>query len=75
MTTTLRPSRSAVALRRRGANRTARHDIRAAVTNRPGLIRRWWIGLPEADKGILTAAAFVGTTMSAVLAFLVLRSA
>jgi hypothetical protein len=48
---------------------------RRAATARPGPLRRWWIGLPDADKGILTAAAFVLTVLTAVVAVLVFRAA
>jgi hypothetical protein len=58
---------------RAGVQRTV--ATRRAATARPGPLRRWWIGLPDADKGILTAAAFVLTVLTAVVAVLVFRAA
>jgi len=37
--------------------------MRPASSAPTQLVRRWWDGLPEADKAILTASALIGVVV------------
>jgi hypothetical protein len=51
-----------------------RTRARVALPRSSDWLRRWWRGLPEADKGILTAFAMFSAGLGVLMTVLLVRS-
>jgi hypothetical protein len=72
--TPLTPTSSVAKL---AAQRTGNETCTATSFKQPkprGLVRRWWRGLADADKGVLTAAVALSVPVAALVMVGVLRT-